>query len=301
MKNEVLPEDKKYPKLLKDALGKLPQKSLEAKKLYYKGAYDEEIFQNCLAVVGTRHLTTYGRRTTEQLVSQLAMAGITIVSGFMYGGDEAAHKATVQVGGRTIAVMPCGIDRIHPEYQADLYNEILKNNGLIISEYPANDQPQQFTYIQRDRLVAGLAKAVLVVEAGLNSGTLITASYANKFGRKIFAVPGPITSEVSKGTSKLIKEGAEVVTCAQDILNFFKVSGPRKDFNKQSAPAFAKATADKSDGLERKIIDFLNRESADADTISRELAIPASKLGTTLTLMEMRGIINQDSGKYYIN
>lgn len=141
MIQEVSPEDKKYPKLLKEALEKLTQKSLGPKKLYYKGNWDENIFENCLAVVGTRHLTTYGRRTTEQLVSQLAMAGITIVSGFMYGGDEAAHKATVQVGGRTIAVMPCGIDRIHPEYQADLYNEILKNNGLILSEYPANDQP----------------------------------------------------------------------------------------------------------------------------------------------------------------
>ena len=126
----------------------------------------------------------------------------------MYGGDEAAHKAAVEAGGRTIAVMPCGIDMIHPEYQEELYNKILENKGLIISEYEGKFPPAIWTYPKRNRIVAGLSKAVLIVEAGLNSGTLITAECAKKFGRKIFAVPGPITSEVSKGTIQLIKEGA---------------------------------------------------------------------------------------------
>ena len=98
-------------------------------------------FDNCLAVVGSRHLTSYGRRITEQLVTEIAAAGITIVSGFMYGGDEAAHKATVQVGGRTIAVMPCGINIVHPEYQTDLYDEIQRKNGLILSEYESDFVP----------------------------------------------------------------------------------------------------------------------------------------------------------------
>lgn len=139
------------------------------------------------------------------------------------------------------------------------------------------------------------------MEAGLNSGTLITASYATKFGRKIFAVPGPITSEVSKGTSKLIKEGAEVVTCAEDILNFFKVSGPRKNSKKEPALGTTKSLAKSADTLEQKIIDFLNRESTDADTLSRELAIPAAKLGTTLTMMQLKGIINLEQNKYYVD
>jgi DNA processing protein len=293
MAQEIFIDDERYPKDLKKALENLIP-SLRPKKLYYKGKWDEDIFENCLAVVGSRHLTTYGRRTAEQLVSQIAGAGITVVSGFMYGGDEAAHKTTVQVGGRTIAVMPCGIDRIHPEYQADLYDEIQRKNGLIISEYPADDQPQQWTYVQRDRIVAGLSKAVLVVEAGLKSGSLITASYAEKFGRKIFAVPGPITSEVSKGTNKLIKEGAEAVTCAEDILNFFKMS-----------PVIARNKATKQskqfDPLEQGIIDQLKREPMDADSIARSLNLPAAKIGTTLTLMQLKSIINQDSGKYYVN
>src|SRR3989344_6313257 len=194
-------DDKKYPDSLKEALGKLIPSS-GPRKLYYRGAWDASIFENCLAVVGSRRLTYYGKKATEQLVTEVAAAGITIVSGFMYGGDEAAHSAAVKAGGRTIAVMPCGINLIHPASQKKLYREILDNNGLIISEYEGALQPQTYTYIQRDRIVAGLAKAVLVTEAALNSGSLITASYAKKYGRKVFALPGQITSEVSQGTIK---------------------------------------------------------------------------------------------------
>ena len=227
---------KDYPKALKEALEKL-EPSLGPKKLYYKGNWSALQENNCLAVVGSRRLTFYGKKVTEQIVTEAAAAGITIVSGFMYGGDEAAHSATVKAGGKTIAVMPCGINRIHPAYQKNLYQEILDNNGLIISEYEGDMQPQQFTYVQRDRLVAGLSKAVLVTEAALNSGSLITASYAKKFGRKVFAVPGQITSEVSKGTIKLIKEGAEAVVEPNDILSFYRVLvNPAKQSVRGAAP-----------------------------------------------------------------
>jgi len=283
--------DNKYPKALKEALKNLVS-SLGPKKLYYKGAWDESIFENCLAVVGSRHLTYYGRKATEQLVTEIAAAGITIVSGFMYGGDEAAHSAAVKCGGRTIAVMPCGIDRIHPETQKKLYQEILDNNGLIISEYEGDAQPQTFTYIQRDRIVAGLSKAVFVTEAALDSGSLITASYAKKYGRKIFALPGQITSEVSKGTIKLIKEGAEAVTEASDILSFYKVLvNPAKE---------KITTSDVATTLEQKIIEHLKREPMNADDMSRAFAIPVAQLGTALSLMQLKGLINHDSGKYYI-
>src|SRR3990167_8264719 len=208
--NIVNLEDKNYPKLLKKIGRDAP------KKLYYKGFWDEKIFGDCLAVVGSRHLTIYGKQVTEKLVTEIAASGITIVSGFMYGGDTAAHGAAVKAGGRTIAVMPCGIDRIHPENQAKLYQDILDEGGLIISEYEGDAMPQIFTYVQRDRIVAGLSKAVFVTEAALNSGSLITAGYAKKFGRKLFALPGQITSEVSKGTIQLIKEGAEPVAEARD-------------------------------------------------------------------------------------
>jgi DNA processing protein len=288
--------DKKYPELLKKIGSTAP------KKLYYKGNW-EEFFpaerdpvaagENCLAVVGSRRLTSYGRRATEQLVTEIAASGITIVSGFMYGGDEAAHSATVGCGGKTIAVMPCGINKIFPEQQAELYNKILENNGLILSEYEGDFLPQTWSFVQRDRIVAGLAKAVLVTEASLNSGSLITANYAKKFGRKIFALPGQITSDVAKGTLKLIKEGAEPVAEANDILSFYKVLVSQKSVNLQ--------TSDVCTTLEQKIISYLKNESMEADSLARALCVSAAKLGTTLTIMQLRGIINNENGKYFTN
>ena len=288
-------DNEKYPKDLKEALKMLPL-SLGAKKLYYKGNFDESIFKNCLAVVGSRRLTSYGRRATEQIVTECAAAGITIVSGFMYGGDEAAHSACVRAGGRTIAVMPCGVDVIFPPQQKELYNKILENKGLIISEYPEGFKPVNYSFVQRDRIVAGLAKAVFVTEASLNSGSLITAKYAKQMNKKIFALPGQIFSDVAKGTNKLIKEGAEIVSEPNDILSFYKVLVSEKII-KSAAPAGAAA----ENSLEQKIIDYLSRESMKADDMARIFAIPVSQLGTTLTMMQLKGIINLDNQKYYLN
>ena len=284
--NIVTIDDKKYPKLLKKIGRDAP------KRLYYKGVWDKEIFNNCLAVVGSRHLTTYGRQVTERLGTELAAAGITIVSGFMYGGDEAAHRAAVRAGGRTIAVMPCGIERIHPEYQQDLYYDILNNKGLIISEYDGDQMPVNWMYPRRNRIVAGLSQATLVVEAGLKSGTLITANFARKFGRKIFAVPGPITSEVSKGTSQLLKEGAGLVTSAKDILDFFGVSGLRSLASKKEAKL-------PGGDIEQKILEYLRREPLDTDALARNFGAPVSKISVMLSMMQLRGLIKQEGSKYY--
>jgi DNA processing protein len=278
-------DDKRYPRLLKATKG-------APKKLYYKGSWDEAIFKNCLAVVGSRHLTSYGRRMTELLVSQIAAAGVTIVSGFMYGGDEAAHKATLSVGGRTIAVMPCGIELIHPEYQKELYQQILENNGLIVSEFAGRFLPTNWTYATRNRIVAGLSKAVLIIEAGLKSGTMITANFAKKFGRKILAVPGPITSEVSQGTAQLIKEGAQVVTEASDILKHFGQN--KRLLNLVKQPGATMAT-----GIEQEIIEELKREPLAADDLARVLLKPVSEINTSLSLMQLNGFIKQEGGKYY--
>lgn len=294
--------DERFPKALKEAVKTLIT-SAEIKRLYYKGNWDEYFppkadqpgaGDNCLAVVGSRHLTSYGKKATEQIVTEVALAGVTIVSGFMYGGDEAAHSATVKCSGRTIAVMPCGINLVHPPNQKDLYEEILKKDGLIISEYEGSAQPQQWTYVQRNRIVAGLCKAILVTEATENSGTLITAGYAKKFGKKIFALPGQITSELSKGPNRLIKEGAEIVTNAKDILDFYKISR-----SKANLPAGKKLVFGSS--LEQKIIEQLQREPLKADELSRLFLLPASQIGTTLTLMQLKGFINLTDGKYHIN
>ena len=284
--NIITLRDKNYPALLRKIGKDAPE------KIYYKGEWHSEIFENCLAVVGSRRLTSYGRKITEQLVTEIASAGVTIVSGFMYGGDEAAHKAAAEAGGRTIAVMPCGIDMIHPEYQEELYNKILENKGLIISEYEGKFPPANWTYPRRNRIVAGLSKAVLIVEAGLNSGTLITAEFAKKFGRKIFAVPGPLTSEVSKGTAQLIKEGAEVVTEARDILKDYNISLTKPNLAKPSLNI---------EGIEQEIINQLQKEPLEADNLARILGMSVSKIGTTLSLMQLKGFINQEGGKYYVD
>ena len=260
----------------------------------------------------------------ERLIGELALSGITIVSGFMYGVDATSHKAAVRVGGKTIAVMPCGINIISPEYQKDLYFEIIKNKGLIISEYEKNKKPELWTYSRRNRIVAALSKAVLVVEAGTKSGSLITANYAKKYKRKIFAVPGPVTSEASKGTLQLIKEGATMVISAKDILDYFRsCSDFSSRFTLKGSDASRKTQSSRSQAsffppfsssihshnhalfseanLEKKILNELQREPMEIDILSRNLKIPTAKLSSMLSLLQLRGIISKKENKYYVD
>ena len=276
----------KYPHLLK-------QISSPPQKIYYKGKWNSKLFKNCLAVVGTRQMTNYGRRITDELVTKIASAGITIVSGFMYGVDAQAHKAALLAGGRTIAVMPCGIDLIHPGYQKKLYEEILANDGLIISELEADHPPALWTYPKRNRIIAGLSLATLVIEAGHNSGSLITASLAKEFGRKIFAAPGPLTSSLSQGTLQLIKEGASMVISANDILADYGITNPEYLANCFSCSGLNK--------LEQSIIERLAQEPREIDVLSRLVNVSASEVGATLSLMQLRGIVSEEQGKYYVN
>ncbi len=277
-------DNKKYPELLKK-IGKIAPK-----QLYYKGSWDSEIFKNCLAVVGSRRMTTYGRQVVEKIVGEAAAQGLTIVSGFMYGVDAASHKAALKVGGRTIAVMPCGIERIHPEYQQDLYVEILNSKGLVISEYEGDAQPAYWTYPQRNRIVAGLSKAALIVEAGERSGSLITAHLAQKFKRKLFVVPGPVTSENSKGIMQLIKEGATPIGSAKDILDFYNLT-----------PGVKQQKKEEFRGIEGEILGRLQIEPMGIDDLARTLGVPAGQMGMTLSMMQLKGIIKQEGNKYYIN
>ena len=342
-------DDEEYPELLRQIKG-------APKQLYYKGNWDrrssrsdffdrfspegalrvskkskplasdsaQNIFENCLAVIGSRKLTSYGKQVIERLVGEIAMNNITIVSGFMYGGDAIAHKTTIEAGGRTIAVMPCGIDKIHPEDQEDLYNEILENNGLIISEYEGDMGPALWTYPQRNRIVAGLSKALLVVEAGEKSGCLITANCAKKFDRKIFVVPGPITSSVSKGSNVLIKEGAEMVLSAKDVLEYYQEGSSYLDFFERFSPKGTLRVSKKSKTLtsnlrsdasqkiqnhhsshlrsfEKQILELLERESLGIDEMSRNLEISSSELGVKLSMMEIQGSIKLRGNKYGVN
>lgn len=277
-------ENPDYPGLLRE-IDSSPQ------KLYCKGKWDRGIFKNCLAVVGSRRMTAYGARITTELVSEIASAGITIVSGFMYGVDARAHQAALSSQGRTIAVMPCGIDRIHPAYQKKLYQQILNQKGLIISETAGQSAPFSWSYPRRNRIVAGLSQATLVVEAALGSGSLITASLAKKYGRKLFALPGPLTSSVSAGSLRLIKEGAEMVTGASDVLNYYGL---------KVASCFQNKNFCSSDRLEGKIMAELKKEPLEADCLARLAKVSISTIGVKLSYMQLKGLVEQKDGKYYV-
>ncbi len=279
---EIKIENEDYPRLLKEI-------SDPPKKLYYRGHWNKNIFENCLAVVGSRRMTSYGQIAIEKIVKEVAANGVTIVSGFMYGVDATAHQAALDGGGRTIAVMPCGINIIHPAYQEKLYNDILQNGGLIISEFEGDFPPDKWTYPRRNRLVAGLSQASFVVEAAPKSGSLITARLAQKYHRKLFALPGPVTSKVSEGTNNLLKKGASLVTSSEDILRFYG----RKLGRQKNTPHVS------LQGLEKDLLAFLKREPMEIDELSRNFEIPVSQIGTALSLMAMKGLIIQKGRKYF--
>jgi DNA processing protein len=296
VQGSVTLEDTAYPQLLRQI--KDPPRTLN-----YRGTFEESIFEHCLAVVGSRRMTSYGRRAVQKIVHEIAGVGMTVVSGFMYGIDACAHQAALAVGGRTIAVMPCGIDYIHPENQVTLYNDILNRSGLIISETEGMQKPQVWMYPRRNRIVAGLSKGVLVVEAGLKSGSLITSAYAKKEGRDIFVVPGSIFSGNFQGIHQLMMSGARGVISGSEILEFYGL-GPssgvmyKEHFDQVGLGLQAK---DGTNLMERKILDVIGLEPVSIDEISRKVAIPLSLLSAKLTLMVLNGWILEDEGRYYAN
>lgn len=279
-------ESAQYPEALK-AINDPPE------RLFFKGVWDSGLFNNCLAVVGSRRMTRYGAQITDLLISQLAAAGITIVSGFMYGIDARAHQAAVTSGGRTIAVMPCGIERIYPQYQERLYHEIIENDGLIISEYVGDYPPLLWTFPKRNRIIAGLSLAVMVVEAGPKSGALITANLAKKYQRRVFVVAGQINVALFSGIKQLIKDGADIVTEAGDVLSYYGIK--QKGSDRIASPE------KELQGLEALIAKELSCEPLEIDVLSRRLQVSAAELGTAISLMELKGILVQMAGKYYVN
>jgi len=204
-------EDKEYPKLLKEI--KNPPKIL-----YFSGKILPQ--KNCFAIVGARLCSSYGKQVALEIARDLTEAGLTIVSGMALGIDSFSHKAVVEKNKRTIAVLGTGLDEesIYPRENIKLANRIIETGGCLISEYPPKTRGSRFTFPQRNRIISGLSLGVLVVEAKRKSGALITANWAKKQGRKIFAIPGTIHSFNSKGTHKLIKQGAKLVEDANDIL-----------------------------------------------------------------------------------
>jgi DNA processing protein len=265
-------KDKNYPKLLKKI--KNPPKVL-----YYLGKIKSE--ENCFAIVGTRKYSLYGKQIALEIAGDLADAGLTIVSGFAPGIDTFVHQAAIERGKRTIAVLGTGLDKksIYPRSNLKLAEKILKLGGCLISEYPPDTRGTKFTFPQRNRIISGLSLGVLVIEAKLKSGALITANWAKIQGRKLFAIPGSIYSSNSKGCHFLIKEGAKLVENANEIL---------KELN---LPQLATSPGLVGEGRaeENLILEALREEALYIDKIIERTKLPAQIVASTLAILEIKG------------
>ena len=260
--------------------------------LYFRGTFlpSDDL---ALAVVGARGATFYGRQVTEKLVGSLVASGLVIVSGLAKGIDAIAHKAALDAGGRTIAVLGSGVDTIYPPQNRILAEEIVKN-GALVSEFPLGFPSVPSNFPARNRIISGLSLGVLVTEAAVDSGSLITAGQAAEQGREVFAVPGPINSKMSEGTNNLIKEGVHPTTEAEDILQIL-------DIEKKTRSTFAKASVDKQvkDKTQAKILAVLDGAAKHIDVIARETQMPIEKVSSTLSLMEISGFVkNYGSGMW---
>ena len=275
--------DKQFPKSL------LSIRPL-VKRLYLKGQQISGTYwsDRTIAIVGSRKMTRYGQQVIEELVPPLVQAGVTIISGFMYGVDQYVHHLCLENGGFTVAVLGWGIDWEVLPVERQLYRQI-EHQGLLLSEYQADTKPQLWMFPARDRIMAGLSQATLVIEAAERSGSLITANFAKRYKRKLFCVPGPITSSVSKGTNRLIKVGtALMVESAQEILNVM------------SWPA---VFLQKDDDLLQKThpaISFLANEALTIDELAQKCQQSVAQISADLSVLQIKGLIYEDNGKYFL-
>jgi DNA processing protein len=247
-----------------------------------------------VAIVGSRRVSPYGVEISEALSYSLAGKGITIISGMARGVDSWSHRGALEAGGRTIAVLGCGVDVVYPPENAELMKRIEKD-GAVISEYPPGMQPLPMNFIARNRIISGISVGTVVIEAGNRSGSLITAAYALEQGREVFAVPGNIDSPGSKGTNRLIKDGAKIVTCVEDILDELGFLFPGKTYGKEQKAGISINLDDR----EAAVVRLLKTGVSHIDRISREAAIPINELEPIMLLLEMKGIVQQNPGRLY--
>jgi len=245
----------------------------------------------CLAVVGTRRATVYGRQVTEEIVADLARNKITIASGLAKGIDSVAHRSALEAGGRSIAVFACGLDMVYPSENTDLARRIMQQ-GALISEYPLGTRPRPDNFPRRNRIMSGISLGVLVVEAGESSGALITTNWALEQNREVLAVPGSILSPASRGTNHLIQEGAKLVRDYTDILEELNLTAVAQQIEmKEVIPA--------SD-TESLLLKQLSAEPTHIDEVCRSSGLPVSTVSSTLAMMELKGLVRTVGAMKYV-
>lgn len=259
--------------------------------LYYKGQLLNYTLP--IAVVGSRKASPYGKKIAEQLAKKLASCNFTVVSGMARGIDSYSHKGALAAGKKTVAVLGNGVDVIYPPENKGLYESIIEN-GCVMSEFPPGSSPQNWHFPARNRIISGISRAVIVVEAAQKSGALITVDYALEQGRDVFSVPGPITSKYSLGTNNLIKQGAKPVTCVEDILEEFDVKPLFENFEVK------KSTVIKLTESEKQVLKEIEQGPCEIDTISQRTGLKLSEINATCVILEMKGLIRKIPGKKYI-
>lgn len=279
-------EDADYPKLLKEIYAPPPI-------IFYRGSLPQAD-DFLLAVVGTRKFSIYGQQATISLTRTLAEQGLIIVSGLALGIDSLAHNATLDVNGKTIAVLGSGIEsnNIYPVSNRNLAEKIIGSGGCVLSEHPLGTPPLKPHFPRRNRIIAGLSLGTLVVEAPEKSGALITAQFALEQNREVFAVPGNITSPASGGTNNLIKMGARAVTHADDILECLNL--------KKATEYLVASSIIAESAEEEKVLNNLKLEPLHVDELTRLTELPISTLQATLTIMEMKGKVRHLGAMKYV-
>jgi DNA processing protein len=244
-----------------------------------------------VAIVGTRRVTAYGRQVAEEVATRLAHNGVTIVSGLARGVDSIAHQAALNAGGRTLAVLGNGVDIVYPPENRHLATQIVQH-GALVSDYALGTQPDGVNFPPRNRIISGLSMAVIIVEAGMTSGALITATFAVEQGRDVFAVPGNINAPQSQGTNRLIRDGAQPLLDPQDVLEALNLTLVTEHRTVRVALP--------SDPVEARLYHLLSHEPKHVDEIRSQANMPIETVSATLAMMELKGMVRQVGGMNYV-
>ncbi|MBR2774858.1 MAG: DNA-processing protein DprA [Selenomonadaceae bacterium] len=281
--------DEDYPPILKE-INSPPM------FFYYRGTLQPQAFR--IGIVGSRHNTAYGQNVALELGEQLAAAGITVVSGAARGIDSFAHRGALK-SGRTVAVLGCGINYIFPRENRKLFEEIAER-GVVLSEFPPNLTPNAGTFPTRNRIIAGLSKGVVVVEADFRSGALITSNYANEYDRDVFAVPGQVYAKMSRGCNELIRDGAILIKGAQDILNEYDILATDEAVDKPTKTIDKPEPKITLEGTAARVLEMIpfDRYITDEELIEKLDDINPSELPGIMLELDLKGCVEEDAGRY---
>lgn len=261
--------------------------------LFMRGELDERD-RFAVAVVGSRHASPYGRAVTKTIVGDVAAAGLTVVSGGAIGIDAAAHRAALDAGGRTLAVLGCGLDRDYPQDNIPMFERIVsEGKGALLTEFPLGSGPEPWHFPQRNRIISALGMGLLVVEAGLQSGALITAQQAADQGKTVMAIPGNVDRPFSRGTNDLIRDGALLIQSADDVLLALNI-------RTQEPGQRATVPLTEMDPSRRRVLEALSLSPQHVDGLAAELALPSSELAVELTMLELSGHVRRLPGNTYV-